>query len=87
MFVSQNMEIDWKRYIICQEITHEPLKCPMYTVYGIGRSCDKMTDAYESLLANVKRFSDLNALPTKIHFQSNPSALQCIMLLGTNPVI
>jgi len=43
-------------------------------MYGPVRSCDKMTDAYESFLANVKQFSDLNALPTKIYFQSNLSA-------------
>ena len=48
-------------------------------MYCPGKSCDKMTDAYESFLANVKQFSDLNALPTKIHFQSNLSASDLAM--------
>jgi len=34
---------DWLEEM--QEIAHEPLKFPMY---GAGRICDKMTDAYES---------------------------------------
>ena len=50
-----------------QEITHESLKYP-------GRNCDKMMAAYDSFLDSVKQFSDLSALPTKIHFQSKVSA-------------
>ena len=56
-------------------------------MYGTVRSCDKMTDV--SFLVNVKQFSDLNALPTKsiLKVTYQLLTLQCITLLGTNPVI
>ena len=48
-------------------------------MYGPGRNCDKMMAAYDSFLDNVKQFSDLSALPTKIHFQSKVSAADFAM--------
>ena len=60
------MELDCNQCIICQQDTSEPLKCPMQSP---GTSYDKMTDAYESFLTNVKQFQDINALSTKLYFQ------------------
>ena len=65
------MELDWNKCIICQQDKSEPLRCPMQTP---GTSYEKMTDAYESFLTNIKQFQDINALPTKLSFPCDYSA-------------
>ena len=42
---------------------------------------DKITDAYESFLTNVKQFQDINTLPTKLYFQWDCMKLQCKFLV------
>ncbi len=64
------MEIDWKKCIICQEDTREPLKCPLL---GPG-TCDSKIEAYRSFLSNIEQFKAMNSLPTAIIFGEHESA-------------
>ncbi len=64
------MEIDWKKCIICQEDTREPLKCPLL---GPG-TCDSKIEAYRSFLSNIEQFKAMNSLPTAIIFGEQESA-------------
>ena len=48
------MELDWDKYIICQQKTVELLKCPLQ---GSGTN------------ENVEQFQAIGALPTNIYFE------------------
>ena len=61
-----NVQMNWSLCIICQEDTQDALKCPVLSP-ALSRG-DKGV-AYESFLANVKSFRDIDALPTKLYFE------------------
>ena len=64
------MDLDRNLCIICQENTTEPLKCPLHNPIA---SSDQ-TGPYESFLANVQQFREVNALPTLIFFEADECA-------------
>ncbi len=69
------MDLDWNLCSICQEKTNEPLKCPLDNPI----TSRDPNAPYESFLAKVSQFRELNALPTPIHFEANESAVSFAM--------
>ena len=55
--------MDWKQCIICQQNTHEVLRCPL----NAGGDDDK-SKVYASFLKNVSEFKRLNQLPVPLKF-------------------
>ena len=62
------MPIDWKKCIICQQTTQEPLKCPLNNSHG---SPEANRQTYLSFLQNVESFRQVNALPMEINLGEN----------------
>jgi len=59
--------MNWSICITCQENTTEPLKFPLHNSIAGG---DQM-GTYESFLANVGQFQELNALSTPDFFKAD----------------
>ena len=55
--------MDWTLCIVCQQKSHEILKCPL-NAEGPG---DK-SEPYRTFLTNVKQFKELNQLPVPLKF-------------------
>ena len=55
--------MDWTQCVVCQQATHEPLRCPLKA----GRPEDR-SEAYSSFLKNVSEFRELNQLPVSLSF-------------------
>ena len=55
--------MDWTQCVVCQQATHEPLRCPLKA----GRPGHK-SEAYSSFLKNVSEFRELNQLPVPLGF-------------------
>ena len=55
--------MDWKQCIVCQQKTHEVLKCPL----NAGGD-DNKSKVYASFLKNVSEFKRLNQLPVPLKF-------------------
>ena len=56
--------MDWRQCIICQQQTHEVLRCPL----NLGGDDDNKSKVYASSLKNVSEFKRLNQLPVPIMF-------------------
>ena len=52
--------MDWTQCVVCQQATHEPLRCPLKA----GRPGHK----YSSFLKNVSEIRELNQLPVPLGF-------------------
>jgi len=72
----QNMELDWKRCVICQQEKPEPLRCPLN---GPANSCENVEKIYTSFLGNVVEFRDLGALPVSVSFSDSTSAADFVV--------
>jgi len=55
--------MDWKLCIVCQQDTHEVLRCPLNAEGG-----DDKSKVYASFLINVSEFKKLNQLPVALKF-------------------
>ena len=55
--------MDWTLCVVCQQASHEPLRCPLKA----GRPGHK-SEAYSSFLKNVSEFRELNQLPVPLGF-------------------
>lgn len=52
--------IDWKKCVLCQEDTGDPLQCP---------TCSKRGDigaGYKTLASNLKQFVEIGSLPLPV---------------------
>ena len=61
------MKMEWTQCIICQQITTEPLRCPL-NAHGIDKSAPAV---YVLFLRNVTHFRELNSLPVPLNFISD----------------
>ncbi len=55
--------MDWTQCVICQQVTSEPLRCPLKA----GKPGHK-SEAYSSFLQNVTQFTELDQLPVPLNF-------------------
>jgi hypothetical protein len=62
--------MDWTKCMICQEVTQEPLKCPMK---GASGTHDEKKETFQVFLDNVKEFCSIDALPVKLLFGNDVS--------------
>ena len=65
------MDLNWDLCVICQQDTREPLECLLRSP---GTSSEKK-DAYTSFLRNVEEFRAIDALPVKLCFGSDETAV------------
>ena len=58
--------MDWEQCIICQQVTHEVLRCPLN-----AGDHDDNTKVYASFLTNVSEFRRLGQLPVPLKFKED----------------
>ena len=62
--------MDWTKCIVCQEVTEQPLKCPMNSASG---TYEEKKETYKTFLENVEEFCTIDALPVKLLFGNDTS--------------